>query len=417
MTSVKPPSIPTSDNSKLALEWWCYVIGFSSLLPIVGSFPALASVILGFAKIRQGGWKLLVLALLGFGISGLSGYSLYSYFLGSNQIQVETLEAEPVFAYENVKNLENAQDKMPDNASALEDSNYYRAQAWNDFSAENFEALEAKMWGFLYAERTQGKETWLNSIYYELGDNGDIEKCQRWVQKNPKSHFAWTVLGLAYNELGWKYRGGDWASKVEEENWGPFKENLIKGTQCLNQAYRLMADDPYSSVYLMEIGSSLSLGRPYIEKQFQRALKAVPLCAQAYKVKAVCLMPKWGGTWDEFKEFCLTNGEKAEPGSRIRLLIVIYYEEKGERLEEGNYLKKPEYWSVIQQEYMIYLIANRNADATRSHYAALARTAEKWDVVRLQMLLLKDRPGKIWEWGGWSSEEDYNSVMKWAVGH
>lgn len=72
--SSRPPALP-SDKPRLAP--WCWVIGFASLIPFLGVFFALVSLVVGLIKVHQGGWKLYILAFLGFGVTGAAGYRVY----------------------------------------------------------------------------------------------------------------------------------------------------------------------------------------------------------------------------------------------------------------------------------------------------------------------------------------------------
>ncbi|HEY5038815.1 MAG TPA: DUF255 domain-containing protein [bacterium] len=71
------PSGSLKKPTPVGMEWWCYLIGFLSLVPFVGVMAALISIILGLIKIRQGGWKLFLLAFLGMGVTGGAGYYYY----------------------------------------------------------------------------------------------------------------------------------------------------------------------------------------------------------------------------------------------------------------------------------------------------------------------------------------------------
>src|SRR6185436_15094101 len=82
-----PPPLP---SGKSGLEGWYYVVGFASLIPFLGILPALVSLVLGFIKIHQGGWKLFLLAFLGFGITGGAGYfSYYQLFLSKDNAMAQ----------------------------------------------------------------------------------------------------------------------------------------------------------------------------------------------------------------------------------------------------------------------------------------------------------------------------------------
>lgn len=72
--SPMPPKLP---SEKPGLAPWCWVIGFGSLVPFAGVLFALVSLVVGLIKIHQGGWKLFILAFLGFGVTGGGTYYIY----------------------------------------------------------------------------------------------------------------------------------------------------------------------------------------------------------------------------------------------------------------------------------------------------------------------------------------------------
>lgn len=330
------------------------------------------------------------------------------------------LTAAPSFAYEKAQDLEGQRDADPENTTPDPALNniLYRLQAADDLKNGNYGQIQKEFWGMLDLERFAGNDTYSKVIYKVLGTKENTDLIKNWINQDPTCHFAWTAMGEAYIDLAWSYRGNDTAANVPKEAWQPFRENLVKACQCFELSHQLDPNDPYASSLEITALMGLQVNRTLMEEKFKQALAAVPNCPSAYEAKARYLMPKWYGTWEEFESFCQTNADKASPGSKTRfLLLTDYYDQRARMKKEtqGDYLKNSEEWPLIKNEYFAYLTTHFDDDIVRSQYAALARSVEDWNIVRQQFVLLKNRPGELWKEGKWSSEEDYNNTMNWAL--
>ncbi len=70
-------STPPAVSSK-GLSWPYYLLGVSALIPYLGVLTGIAAFILGILNFKRGGWILLILALLGFAVTG--GVSYFAYY-------------------------------------------------------------------------------------------------------------------------------------------------------------------------------------------------------------------------------------------------------------------------------------------------------------------------------------------------
>ena len=70
-------STPTPVPTK-GLDWPYYLLGLSALIPFLGVLTGIAAFILGLLHFKRGGWVLLILAVLGFGVTG--GVSYFAYY-------------------------------------------------------------------------------------------------------------------------------------------------------------------------------------------------------------------------------------------------------------------------------------------------------------------------------------------------
>jgi|GEM_PF-1944765 len=61
-----------SEDSPSSIGMWQWIAGFASLIPFIGMIPACASIVWGIMRIEKtGGKALLVLGILGFGLTGV----------------------------------------------------------------------------------------------------------------------------------------------------------------------------------------------------------------------------------------------------------------------------------------------------------------------------------------------------------
>jgi hypothetical protein len=78
----EPISLPPEPPAQKGLTVWDYLIGLCSFIPLLGLLAAGASFLLGFHKIRQGGWRLILMGVLGILSTGaISYYCYYEVFL------------------------------------------------------------------------------------------------------------------------------------------------------------------------------------------------------------------------------------------------------------------------------------------------------------------------------------------------
>lgn len=66
------------------IKKWHYFLGLSSLIPFMGLPSSLFSLVFGFQRIRQKGWRLVLLALCGLAMTGLFGLFLFGANAGTN---------------------------------------------------------------------------------------------------------------------------------------------------------------------------------------------------------------------------------------------------------------------------------------------------------------------------------------------
>jgi hypothetical protein len=143
------------------------------------------------------------------------------------------------------------------------------------------------------------------------------------LKRQPESILAWldqesrlepwaedTLRGEAYVLIGWKQRGGDWASKVTDEGWKGFAENLELARRHLREAWQAKPDRPYAAARMITVAMA-GVDGENTREWFDRAVAVQVDYLPAYSAYRWALRPRWGGSHEEllaFGEECLQTG-------------------------------------------------------------------------------------------------------------
>jgi hypothetical protein len=71
-----------------------------------------------------------------------------------------------------------------------------------------------------------------------------FDRIAAWAKADPKSPTAVSLYAMALNDRAWCYRGGDYAGKVPERDWGPFKSYIQQQRAWLDAHKTIGQTDP-----------------------------------------------------------------------------------------------------------------------------------------------------------------------------
>lgn len=230
---------------------------------------------------------------------------------------------------------------------------------------------------------------------------------EAWRSQKPNSHFVNLCLGRFYKDYAWEARGKGFADTVTEEGARLFEERLKKASVYLEKAYALDNSDPFAPIALIVVARGLGLDKKYMEKQFQRAIKADETEYEAYLAKLIYLMPKWHGSWREMFSFARESAKSAPPNTLIPRVLAKAHWEKF--FDEKDYFRQPEVWNEVKNIYLKLLENFPNSFELRNWLALTAYYAGDYGVVREQCDLIGDN----WDAGdAWESFRDFERVKK-----
>lgn len=128
----------------------------------------------------------------------------------------------------------------------------------------------------------------------------DLSKLDDWQKAYPKSYAVRLVRGTYYKRAGFSARGGEFASRTPAEKFAAMKKLHARAVPELEASLSL-TEKPYLSVFHL---LDLSDGNRDLQKSLMdsgtRMLPSNRLIRGRYMHS---LTPRWGGSYDEMREF------------------------------------------------------------------------------------------------------------------
>jgi hypothetical protein len=169
-------------------------------------------------------------------------------------------------------------------------------------------------------------------IYGIANSDGAAPLASRWVQAQPLSALARTVLGASLVVGGWKIRGGAYAGHVDENARAPFLKMLEDAKAPLQAAADLdkTSADPYAWLIHAELGGDAvrrSGSRDKVKSLFRAAIGRSRLHWPAHYKYFVATTDKWGGSHAEMFGFVRAVSSRSPSGTLLHCLVAQAYTE------------------------------------------------------------------------------------------
>ncbi len=280
------------------------------------------------------------------------------------------------------------------------------------YKEKDFESVELHISQLLSAKNANS-ESELYYLYNILADVTDIKHIQlmqdvlnEWCTHS-ESHIPWIVRGVFNINLGWRIRGGGWASTVSGKAMTQFHEYLKLAKNDLERAYSLNSNDPNSSCHLITI--AMALGKPIkeIEEIFQEGLVANPNHYGLHSKMFNCLTPKWGGSYQsmmDFSDYCMSIADKFPRFGLIKVAALVEVH-KYIAPKEQKFLEEEKNWRIVENAFEECIRKYPDNILFRYVYAHRAILTNKNEIAIEQFEKIGDR----WYFGNcWSSLESFN---------
>jgi len=161
---------------------------------------------------------------------------------------------------------------------------------------------------------------------FTLSDD-NLEQAREWVSRQPRSAFAHVVLGACLIFAGWRIRGGDYADKVDEKDWGPFLQKLGEAKDVLGRAAEMSPQFADAYAWLIHAGVGSGEEPAQLQTWFDAALAREPLHWGAHYKYFMSTTQKWGGSHKAMFAFARSSAQKGGPRSLLNALLPMAYNE------------------------------------------------------------------------------------------
>jgi len=177
-----------------------------------------------------------------------------------------------------------------------------------------------------------------------------IELLKEWAAAKPNSLTAKVALAESYVQFAWKARGGGLANTVSQENWERFYERLDHAYAVLTTSIgrgQQVCPNWYSVMQQIALGQGWD--RENYEKLFAQAVRE-PTWYDAYRHKAVYLLPQWHGKPGELEDYVNSFAQNGN-GNDSALLYFMLNESAG--MYNWNEKQKPAaHYDVLKKGFL-----------------------------------------------------------------
>ncbi len=135
---------------------------------------------------------------------------------------------------------------------------------------------------------------------------------EKWAAAYPDSCTPRIALAITQRDYAWEDRGSGWASEVTPEGWKGFREHLDLAEKWCGEAESKPDKDPYLYATWITVALGRGSSKTYMRTLLNKGMEIDPSCLTLYTAMCMTLLPRWGGSREEIKQFFLTVHEQTK---------------------------------------------------------------------------------------------------------
>lgn len=198
-------------------------------------------------------------------------------------------------------------------------------------------------------------------------------KLNRWVAAYPQSATAPIALANAQEWHAWALRGHGFANTVTPKGWEDFAKQMAIASNTLEANKKISSDDPQWYVVMLKIALAQGWKKEQYWSLYEEALSKEPLYYQTYFQAAERLIPMWGGSVGEIRNFAADVVKRTASTEGQGMYARIYWAVSS-RAGEAEFFAEPHrsvVWSQMKTGFED-VIKKYPSDWNRNAYAKFA---------------------------------------------
>ena len=155
------------------------------------------------------------------------------------------------------------------------------------------------------------------------------EALRAWPKNSPDSYAAQLALGIFLKSAGWEARGGKFISETSSQQINEMLRLFELSRSELNRSLRF-AEKPYLTVFhLLDIARAEGdhVAELALLTQANRLLPSNHLARNRYLVS---ITPRWGGSYEQMRQFILEASKDGADQEGVMQLEAIIYNDQGD---------------------------------------------------------------------------------------
>ncbi|MGE3174785.1 MAG: DUF4034 domain-containing protein [Planctomycetota bacterium] len=274
-----------------------------------------------------------------------------------------------------------------------------------------------------------------------------------WCAERPKSAAAWIASGQRHIQQAWEARGGGPGTLVTEAGQARFTEHLQQAERDLGTAQRIDPTQPFAAARAIRAGLGLARDLDALRARYRAAVTASPNYVAAREALLFCLMPRWGGSFEQMSELVEEAMASSESEPAFCLLLARFHRDVAESTKLGpahlrdgitadelrmllrrvelTYPRSPAPW--IERFHIARILGNDDdrlaaiekaaelGDATRTMYLGVENRRVRRDAEGLRLIVQAAARGSVESFGragfailrGEGADQDYALARAW----
>jgi membrane associated rhomboid family serine protease len=212
----------------------------------------------------------------------------------------------------------------------------------------------------------------------------------QWRREVPDSLFPDIVEALMFEDWAWSVRGHGFANEVSAQSWALFAFRNEMAAASLEGILPRALDNPLWQSISMSVSQDRDLGREKLRSLMDDGLRRSPDNSTLYTRMLRALMPRWGGSPGEVREFIDEMTTRAPASEQAALYAELFWRYAELERDDVNIFKETGAdWPRMKAGFQELMAQHPKSDYVLNVYArfaCLAGDQKEYDRIRPEVM-------------------------------